>query len=101
MTFNSTDNPSPIFENGKLKPGIYKIQNIYAETYLDIEVHSRELRCRSANDLREGMGLVRPHPLLRLVSDHWKWEIKPFGAGYTIQRVSVPIPFATISATVR
>ena len=70
MTFNSTDNPSPIFENGKLKPGIYKIQNIYAETYLDIEVHSRELRCRSANDLREGMGLVRPYPSLRLVSDH-------------------------------
>ena len=63
MTLNSTDNPFPIFEDGKLKPGVYKIQNIYADTYLEVEAHSKELCCRSVNDLREGMGLVRPHPL--------------------------------------
>ena len=33
---------SSIFENGKLKPGIYKIQNIKSEAYLDIEVATRE-----------------------------------------------------------
>ena len=48
-----------IFENGNLKPGIYKIQNIYTETFLDIEVHSREMCCRPKRDLGEGRGLVR------------------------------------------
>jgi len=70
MTQNSTGGPS-IFSEGKLKPGIYKIQNIYTDTYLDIEVHSREVCCRPAKDLGEGRGL---------------WEIKQFGAGYTVQR---------------
>ena len=58
MTPNETGGPS-IFEEGKLKPGIYKIQNIYSEAYLDIEVHSREMCCRPAKDLGEGRGLVR------------------------------------------
>ena len=61
MTFTSTNNSSSIFEGGKLKPGTYKIQNIFSETFLDVEVHSRELLCRPS--LKEGMGLVRPHPL--------------------------------------
>jgi len=52
MTLNS------IFKDGKLKPGIYQIQNIEAETYLDIEVHSREMCCRPARDLGEGRGVV-------------------------------------------
>ena len=47
-----------IFEDGKLKSGVYKIQNIQSETYLDIEVHTRELCCRSAGNLGEGRGLV-------------------------------------------
>ena len=59
MTLNS----SSIFEGEKLKAGIYKIQNIYTETFLDIEVHSRGVCCRPAKDLGEGRGIVRRHPL--------------------------------------
>ena len=42
MTFNSPSDSSSIFEDGKLKPVIYKIQNLYSQTYLDIHEHSRE-----------------------------------------------------------
>ncbi|KAF9777279.1 hypothetical protein BJ322DRAFT_1025852 [Thelephora terrestris] len=35
-----------LFDGGKLKPGIYKIQNIVGETYLDIREHNKELCCR-------------------------------------------------------
>ncbi|KAF9649748.1 hypothetical protein BDM02DRAFT_1745439 [Thelephora ganbajun] len=59
MTLHSTSNPSSIFEDGKLKPGIYKIQNIQTETYLDIEVHTRRVCCRPVKDIGEGRGLVR------------------------------------------
>ena len=59
MTLTSTSDPSSIFENGKLKPGIYKIQNIYSETYLDIELHSREVCSRLERELGQGRGLVR------------------------------------------
>ena len=53
--------PPSIFENGKLKPGIYKIQSISTETYLDIDVPSREVCGRPKKDLGEGRGLVRLH----------------------------------------
>jgi hypothetical protein len=49
-----------IFKGGKLKPGIYKIQNLYAQTYVDINEHSRDVCCRSATALEEGKGLVCP-----------------------------------------
>jgi len=77
MTVNSTSDSASIFKDGKLKSGIYKIQNIYAETFLDIEVHSREVCCRPANNLGEGRGL---------------WEIKQFGSGYTVQRFDPGTP---------
>ena len=63
MTPTSTSDSLSIFRDGKLKPGIYKIQNIYSEAYVDIEVHSREMRCRPANDLGEGRGLVSSYSL--------------------------------------
>ena len=63
MTSTSADNSLSIFKDGRLKPGSYKIQNIFAETYLDFEVHSRELCCRRATDLGEGNGIVRRYPL--------------------------------------
>ena len=59
MTEKTTGASSSIFEDGKLKPGIYKIQNIETENYLDIEVHTRKVCCRPARDLGEGRGLVR------------------------------------------
>jgi len=58
MTLTSTADSLSIFEDGKLKPGIYKIQNIVAKTFLDCEEHTREMCCRPANELSEGKGLV-------------------------------------------
>ena len=52
-------NPSSIFKDGRLKPGIYKIQNLFNGGYVDIYEHSREMRRRSAQELEEGRGLVR------------------------------------------
>ena len=60
MPLNSATGDSPsIFRDGKLKPGAYKIQNIYSQAYLDIHEHSREACCRPAPTLKEGKGLVR------------------------------------------
>ena len=60
MTLDSPSDPLSIFDNGKLKPGIYKIQNLYTQTYLDIHEHSRQMCCRTVQNLEEGRGLVRP-----------------------------------------
>ena len=61
MALNSNSSSS-ILERGKLKPGIYKIQNLYSQTYLDIHEHSREVCCRPAKNLGQGKGLVRLYP---------------------------------------
>ena len=61
MTLNKSDNSTSIFEGGKLRPGIYKIQSVATDTYLDIHLHSKELCCRPAQNLKEGAGLVRFH----------------------------------------
>lgn len=74
MTLISTNASPSIFEHGELRPGIYKIQNIYSETFLDIEVHSRDVRCRPAGSLGEGRGIVSRHSLSGVhVSDYYKW----------------------------
>jgi len=52
-----------IFENGKLKAGTYKIQNLHTGGYVDIHEHSREMCCRPAQELQEGRGIVRQCPL--------------------------------------
>ena len=52
-----------IFENGKLKAGTYKIQNLHSESYVDIHERSREMCCRPVHELQEGRGIVRQHPL--------------------------------------
>lgn len=60
-TMNSaTSDASSILEGGELKPGIYKIQNLCAQTYMDIHEHLREVCCRPATALEEGRGFVRP-----------------------------------------
>jgi hypothetical protein len=68
MTLTSTDNSTSIFEDGRLKPGTYKVQNIYARTYLDVVEHSRRMCCRPAQDLEEGGGIVRRYhvPVVRV-----------------------------------
>ena len=83
-------NTRSIFKDGKLKPGIYKIQNLFSETYLDIHRHSREVCCRSTRDLGDGRGLVSQYlPSVVHVSDGQKWEIKSLGGGYTVRMVSL------------
>jgi len=59
MASTSTSNSLSIFKDGKLKPGIYKFQNLYNDAYLDIREDSREMYCRPPQDLKEGRGLVR------------------------------------------
>ena len=64
MTLTSaSDNTLSIFKDGKLKPGIYKIQNVHTETHVDVDAYTREVRCYPASDLGEGRGLVRCYPL--------------------------------------
>ena len=72
MTMNSTSGSSSTSKDGKLKSGIYKIQNIQSETYLDIEVPSREACCRPATDLGEGRGIVSRHLCWWFVADDFK-----------------------------
>ncbi|KAF9781769.1 hypothetical protein BJ322DRAFT_243359 [Thelephora terrestris] len=71
MIIHSTSDSSSVFTDGKLKPGIYRIQNIAGHTYLDIRDESKELCCRPITVL-EGKGL---------------WEILPLGSGYSIRRL--------------
>jgi len=69
----SKNDSMSIFTNGKLKPGIYKIQNIVGHTHVDIREDTRELCCRPTTILdSEKKGL---------------WEILPSGPGYTIRRI--------------
>jgi len=63
MGLTSTNESGSIFKDGKLKPVIYKIQNIVSQTYVDIREHTRELCGRPAT-LLEGKGLVGSHPCL-------------------------------------
>lgn len=95
MTLHSTKDPLSLFQDGKLKPGIYKIKNVLTQTFVDIEEHSRRACSRPSKDLEEGNGLVGliPLPLIRVSDDH-KWEIKPLLAGYTVKRVNLRLgPF--------
>ena len=81
---------SSIFLDGKLKPGIYMIQNIHSETYLDFHLRSMELCCRPRRDLERRRGLVRIRSPLQLTDlTTGKWEIKNLGEGYGVWRVSL------------
>ena len=82
------DNPVSIFEDGKLKPGIYKIQNIVGQTYLEIRDHSKQLCCRPASALEDGNGLVNSYLVVPVIlMNYLQWEIRPSGPGYTIRKV--------------
>ena len=67
MALTQTDDSASIFKDGKLKPGIYKIQNIVGQTYVEMCEPARELCCRPAAVL-EGKGLVGSHPLPTLTA---------------------------------
>ena len=93
MAANSTSDSSSIFKDGKLKPGIYKIKSLSSQTFMDIHEHTRTVCCRPTTLLGEGMGLVcLMLQSVARVADKLKWEIKPLGAGYSVQRVGVRPP---------
>ena len=63
MTLASTSSHASVFKDGRLKPGVYKIQNVVGQTYVDLREYTRELCCRPATAL-EGGGLVGSCPRL-------------------------------------
>jgi len=50
---------SSILKNGKLKPGIYQIQNLVGQTFVEMKEDVRQLCCRPAAALLSGDGFVR------------------------------------------
>lgn len=66
MEKSSTRVFTSIFEGDKLKEGVYMIQNLHTESYLDVRLRSMELCCRPVNDLEAGRGLVRLCSPLRI-----------------------------------
>ena len=64
MMVPPTNDPMSIFVDGMLIPGVYKTQNLYWETYLEIVEHSKELCCRPAAVLSPQDALVNLDGLL-------------------------------------
>ena len=62
MTTNPMSNSVSILNDGRIKPGIYKIQNVVGQTYLEIREDSKELCCKPAAASEDGKGLVSPSP---------------------------------------
>ena len=60
LTMTST--PTKIFKDGKLRPGIYKIQNLQSKGFLDANEYSKEICCHPVKGPTEG--LVRRYPYL-------------------------------------
>ena len=94
MALASTSETPSIFKDGKLKPAVYKIQNFFYDYYLDFDQLSKEVCCRTPEELEDGRGLVR----LRLrslwfvsLTTGGKWEIKNLGVGYTVKAVGLQI----------
>ena len=63
MILTSKSESDSVFRDGRIKPGIYKIQNVVGQTYVDIRDHNRELCGRPVTTL-EGKGLVGSCPHL-------------------------------------
>lgn len=56
---NAANMTPSILINGKLKLGIYQIQNLAGQTFVEMQESSRTLCCRPAKALSGGDGLVR------------------------------------------
>ena len=90
MTQHSTGDFTSMFQDGKLTRGIYKIQNVGSNYYVDTSVYSKNVCTRLA--LEDGAGLVCLYlPSAAHEPDIQKWEIKPLGAGYTMRKVRLLI----------
>lgn len=83
-----------MFVDGKLEPGIYKVQDLASQTYLEILEHSKELCCRPAAVLSPGGALVIQNSVLLTgsrtidVLDASQWEFQASDSGYRIKKVS-------------
>ena len=107
MTSTSTNDFASIFKDGKLRPGIYKIQNVYSKTYVDIREHAKEL-CGRPDAVLKGKGLVslrlRLAPTVTLTTifsgKFSLWDLDIPYAGYNVvPRFS--LPFAERGNTAR
>ena len=58
MLVPPSDDPMSIFEDGKLKPGKYRVQNLSGQTFLEILEDSKELCCRPTTVLSAQDALV-------------------------------------------
>ena len=72
MSSSSTNDSFSIFQDGKLKPGVYRIQNVESETYLDFHLRSMELCCRPPKDLERERGFVCVFTSAIRSSDSWE-----------------------------
>ena len=74
MTQYSTGDFTSILQDGKLKPGIYKIQYLGSNSYVDTDLHSKQVCTRPT--LSEGRGLVCLYlSSAAHESDIYKWNI--------------------------
>ena len=60
MPTSPSYDPMSIFVDGKLKPGAYKVQNLYSQTYLEVLESSKTLCCRPATVLTDQDAVVSP-----------------------------------------
>lgn len=86
-------NLMPIFEDGKLKPGTYKVQNLKSQTYLEILEDTKDLCCRPREVLSGQDALVtstHPTQLSNFRCIHYisQWEFQTSGSGYRIKKAS-------------
>lgn len=58
---------SSILQDGRIRPGTYKIKNIVSQTYVDIKDHVREICGRPSSVLEKSRGQVS----FQLSSQHW------------------------------
>ena len=71
---------SSILTDGKLKPGIYRIQNLAGQTFVEMQEGPRQLCCRPEAVLSSRDGLVRSiRPLITQVSVSNVCTVRLFG----------------------
>jgi len=97
MLVPTPDDPMSIFKDGSLKPGVYKVQNLGCQTYLEVQEHSRGLCCRPATVLSpEDALVISSHHALVLECliflNASQWEFQPLGSGYKIKKVCTAPP---------
>ena len=89
MKYSYSSPTATVLQDGKIKPGIYKIQNIVSKTYVDIKDDLRELCGRPSSALERSRGHVSLYIWAPGIPNNQQWEILPLGPGYTIRKVRI------------